>query len=207
MFETTANHFDRDLLLTETVSELCFYEHNVRYFDNDGFELTGLEQNYYERHHVVIDDMLNHPCDQQIWMIGGNDKFKLDHCLLLQRWKFDGAARQQIEQHRAKLPQLLKFLKIIPKWGLDFALDYYDGDTAIEVIHIENDYRSYEEAADAKVALELRILSTDWEDFTDSIIRQKDQWIGLSGFAQNDWKAVYWGLNKAEVTQKAYTGH
>lgn len=206
MFEITSNRFDQNLSLTENVSESCFYENNVKYFDNDGFELTGLEQAYYLQHGIVIDDILNHSCDQQVWLFGGNDNFKLDHCLLLQRWKFENEARQQIESHRENLPQLLKFLKIVPKWGIDFALDYYKDNTAIEVLHIECDYRSYEEAVESKQHIERQILDTDWVDFTNQILNKRDEWINLSGFAQNDWKAVYWGLNKAEITQKSYTG-
>lgn len=208
MLNLTANQFNKDLHLTHTISSACFHDRNVKYFDNDGFELTLLEQLYYDEHGIEIDThVLNHRADQRDWIIGGNNKFKIDHCLLLQRWDFQGEARHQLIDHKRHIPQLTKFLKIVPKWGIDFALDYYDDDAAVEVIHIECDYRSYDEAMEAKTNVERNILSTDWNDFTAEVIARRDEWINLSGFAQNDWKAVYWGLNKAEITQKAYTGH
>ena len=207
MFSITDSKFDQELQIHHTIPESSFTHDRVMYFDNDGFELTALEQIFYEGQGIPTNNILNHNCDQRVWIKGGNDEFKIDHCLLLQRWEFTGEARWQINEHKQKFPQLLKFLKIIPKWGLDFALDYYSDNDAVEVIHIENDYRSYEEACEAKRQIENQILNTDWDDFTRNIINQKEQWIGLTGFAQNDWKAVYWGMNKAEVTQKAYAGH
>ena len=208
MLSLTDNHFDTDLHLTHVVTPAYFHDRNVKYFDNDGFELTALEQLYYEQHGIDIDaHTLNHRADQRDWIVGGTNKFKIDHCLLLQRWDFQGDARDQLIEYKPYYPQLSKFLKIVPKWGIDFALDYYDGDTAIEVIHIENDYRTYDEAMDAKTNIEQRILDTDWDDFVSDIMKHKDEWVHLRGFAQNDWKAVYWGLQKAEITQKSYTGH
>lgn len=208
MLWITNNQFNTDLHLTRAVSDAYFQDRNVKYFDNDGFELTALEQLYYEQHGIDIDTYaLNHRADQRDWIVGGTDKFKVDHCLLLQRWDFQGEAREQLNYYKTYYPQLSKFLKIVPKWGIDFALDYYNGDMAIEVIHIETDYRTYDEAMEAKTLIERNIINTDWNDFVSKIIEQKEQWINLTGFAQNDWKAVYWGLNKAEVTQKAYTGH
>lgn len=206
MFRLADSSFNQNLIIDQPIDPPYLLPHNVMYFDNDGFELTALEELYYRHQGVNVNDILNHNCDQQVWLTGGNDNFKIDHCLLLQRWKFDGAARRQLNQYKSTLPQLSKFLKIVPKWGIDFDLDYYKDDIAIEVLHIECDYRSYEEAMEAKQHIEQKILNTDWEDFVNGIIRCKSQWIDLSGFAQNDWKAVYWGLSRAEVTQKAYTG-
>ena len=206
MFTVIKNKFDQHLQLQHSIAESYFSARNVMYFDNDGFELTLLERSFYEAHNISTENILNHECDQKEWITGGNDNFKIDHCLLLQRREFVDEARHQILRHQRKLPQLAKFLKIVPKWGIDFALDYYDDDNAVEVLHIENDYRSYDEAQQAKDEIEQRILNTDWHDFTNSIIQQKEQWINLKGFAQNDWKAVYWGLSRAEVTQKSYTG-
>lgn len=206
MFSVLPNTFVPALQLTHLISESSFTERNVRYFDNDGFELTGLETIYYEEHGIdfVHNGILNHKCDQRPWLTGHRGNFILDHSMILQRWEFTYEARNQLLQHKRRFPQLMKYLNIIPKWGIDFALEYYDNDEAIEIIHIENDYRSYQQAMEAKTTFEKKIMETDWVDFSDRVIKNKEKWTGLTGFAQNDWKAQYWGLPKAEIIEKAF---
>lgn len=206
MLQVTNNTFNKNLQLQHSVGESFFTKENVDFFDNDGFELTGLEVAYYEEHGIdyVHNGILNHRCDQRPWIQCNDNKFIVDHSMLLQRWEFTSTARYQISNNVRKFPQLTKYLNIVPKWGIDFALDYYNGDTAVEVLHIENDFRSYEQAIEAKSKIQDKILNTDWNDFTRSILSNKEQWSNLVGFAQNDWKAVYWGLTKAEITEKAY---
>lgn len=206
MFSVLSNSFDEHLQLVHTIDNLQLSEYNARYFDNDGFELTTVEFKYYERHGIdsIYNGILNHTCDQRPWIVCKDERFIVDHSIILQRWEFAGEARQQLIKHKTKIPQLTKFLNIIPKWGIDFALDYYDNEQAFEVLHVENDYRTYDDAMRAKQETEQRILNTDWNDFAASIVNHKDEWVGLTGFAQNDWKARYWGLPKAEVTEKAF---
>lgn len=204
MFSVTSSTFTEKLNLSKRVSNDVITEDYIRCFDNDGFELSYLEQEYYRENGVKLTNALNHNCDQQDWITGGNDKFKLDHCLLLQRWNFVGEAKAQLERHKSTFPQLNKYLQIVPKWGLDFALEYYDDNTWLEVIHIENDYRNLEVALRAKEILQNKLLSTDWDDFVKSLLNHRDEWQHLVGFAQNDWKATHWGLNRAEITEKVF---
>lgn len=204
MFTILPNTFNPNLQLIHTVPESFFNENHIRYFDNDGFQLSLLEQKYYEANGIVVADILNTASDSQQWLQCNHTKLHLDHSMVLQRWEFTEYARHQILHHRQRFPQLIKYLNIVPKWGLDFALEYYDNDTAIEVLHIESDYRSYSQAMEAKAFLEKRILETDWLDFTNRVIKNKEQWYGLTGFAQNDWKARFWGISKAETIEKAF---
>lgn len=204
MLSVTRCSFDEKLHLTKPTDVESFTEHNIQYFDNDGFELCGLEYEFYRSNNVELNNVLNHRCNQKVWFVCNDNCFKLDHSLILQRWDFQENARDQLDQFRNKFPQLNKYLKIVPKWGIDFALDYYYNDTFLEVIHVETDYRNYEEALEAKTFFESKILNTDWKDFVKSILSHEDQWNTLTGFQQNDWKAVHWGLQKAEITEKAY---
>lgn len=204
MIAVTDNQFDKELKLTRRVPGWYFTDNSVKYFDNDGFELTEIELLYYEMHGINVQKgILNHSCDQREWIIMDQGKLMIDHSMILQRWEFAGDAYEQIKSHTDKLPRAVKLLNIVPKWGLDFALDCYDNN-AFEVIHIEVDYRSYEQAQSAKIHLEKQILDTDWNDFAKQIYNKREEWAGLTGFAQNDWKAVYWGLRKAEVTEKSF---
>jgi hypothetical protein len=202
-FSIADNTFNRYLELQHPIDHLFFNNDNVSYFDQDGFELTVLERASYEINGVATTNILNHVGDQQPWIILKDHCFKIDHSAIMQRWQFVNQAQDQLHQYKNRLPQLKKFLNLQPKWGLDFDLEYYDHDCYIEVIHIEIDYRNYYEAVAVKSMLEERIKNTDWYDFVQNLLKHREQWAGLKGFAQNDWKARYWGLNRAEVTEKA----
>lgn len=205
MFTISDNKFDRYLELKQRVSNDVVTDDYIKYFDNDGFELSFLEQEYYRENKVGMNKILNHICDQREWISCKHDKLKVDHSMILQRWEFVQHARMQLEDKKTTFPQLNKYLRLKAKWGLDFALEYYDGDEALEVLHIETDYSNYYEAVGAKQIFEKKIQSTDWNDFVKSLIKNKLQWEGLQGMEQNDWKARHWGLNKAEKTLKAFS--
>lgn len=198
------NKFDFDLSIKKPIDVIKINDVNVIYFDNDGFELSKLEQEYYKENDIYLDDCLNHLGCQKQWIYCENNKFKVDHSLLLQRYYFTEEAKKQLENNKNRFPQLNKYLRLKPKWGLDFALEYYDSKYALEVLHIELDYNNYFLALEIKEKLERRILNTDWVDFTESLKCKRSQWEGLPGMEQNDWKARHWGLQKAEYTQKAF---
>lgn len=204
MLSVSSNGFNRYLEISSRVSNDVVTEDYVRFFDNDGFELSFLEQEYYRENKVNLSNVLNHVCDQREWFSCKDKNFKLDHSIILQRWCFVGEARDQLERKKSVLPQLNKYLSIVPKWGIDFALEYYEDDKSLEVLHIEMDYRNYYEAVVAKEKIESMIFNTDWKDFVNSLLKNKSQWEVLNGMAQNDWKAVHWGLNRAEKTFKAF---
>lgn len=205
MFTVSDNKFDHYLELKQRVSNDVITEEYIRYFDNDGFELSYLEQEYYRENKVPVSHILNHACDQREWLTCKHENFKVDHSMILQRWEFTREAREQLENKKIQFPQLNKYLKINSKWGIDFALEYYKDDIAIEVLHIELDYNNYYEAVGAKHFFEEKLISTDWEHFVRSLIKNKPQWEGLQGMEQNDWKATHWGLNRAEKTLKAFS--
>jgi len=204
MIKYVDNNFDFDLNIKQTIDSSLLNQRNVRYFDNDGFELSKLEQEYYKANNLHLDDCLNHISCQKEWLYCEDVNFKVDHSLLLQRYSFTTDARQQLEAYKNVFPELNKYLRLKPKWGLDFALEYYNNTDALEVLHIELDYNNYEQALKIKDLLENKILNTDWQDFVNSIKLKKDQWFSLPGMEQNDWKARHWGLKKAEFTQKAF---
>lgn len=204
MFKVSDNRFTRYLDLTKRVSNDVITPEYIKYFDNDGFELSFLEQEYYRENKVPLTHILNHAADQQDWITGGDENFSIDHCMLTQRWQFVGEAKDQLEEKKNLFPQLNKYLNLVPKWGLDFALEYYKDDIHIEVIHFEKDYRNFYEAVAAKERLEELVLSTDWDDFVFRLLKKKDVWEQFNGMSQNDWKATFWGMERAENTFKAF---
>lgn len=204
MMLASDNTFDRDLVLTERIN--CHITDDlVKYFDNDGFELTILEQNYYRANGITLSNIQNHTGDQREWFVFDNDVLRIDHSTILHRRSFDGEARAQIEAHVDKIPQLHKLLNLKPKWGLDFALEYYGEGKFIEVLHFEMDYRSYDDAMLAKRWFENKITNTDWNSFVSFLKGSEHEWTYLRGMEQNDWKARAWGLFKAEETYKTWS--
>lgn len=205
MLKDLGYSFDQTLSCTHPLNFDFFRDETVSCFDNDGFELSLLEQFYYKRNDFPLYNFLNHTCFQVKWFNMNDDNFVLDHSLMLERKSFSGEAKKQIQHYSKKFPQLLKYLKLKPKWGIDFALEYYKDDTYIEVLHIEYDYNDYDEAVKAKDNFQSKLLETDWNDFLTSLIRKKEEWANLQGFEQNDYKARYWGLPKAEITLKSFS--
>lgn len=201
---TNNNWNDSNLELVKPVEDFKINDKTVMFFDNDGFELSVLEQEYYLENDIFLNPILNHSCDQREWVRCNDKNFKIDHSILLQRWKFAKEAKKQLKNKINAFPQLNKYLKLQNKWGLDFALEYYDQENSLEVLHIETDYKNYEEALQGKEIFEKKLLATDWHDFVKSLIKNKHKWESLQGMDQNDWKAVHWGLKKAEITHKVF---
>jgi hypothetical protein len=204
MILVSDNTFDNNLVLMKRVN-YNISDHHVNYFDNDGFELTILEQNYYKANGIELSNIQNHAGDQRVWFTCSDEKFRIDHSTLLHRRSFDGDARSQLEAQVDEIPQLHKLLNLKPKWGLDFALEYYGEGRFIEVLHFEMDYRSYDDAIMAKAWFENKILSTNWNSFVEFLKQTEHEWKYLRGMEQNDWKARQWGLFKAEETYKTWS--
>ena len=204
MLRVSDNKFLPDLHIKRKTNPLSFYKENLQYFDNDGFELSGLEISYYKDNNIDLSNCLNHSADQREWFICDDKRFKIDHSILLHRWDFVDYAREQLMDFSNQFPQCNKYIKLKCKWGFDFSLEYYEQDLVLEVLHIENDFKSYELALEAKQFAETKILNTDWNDFVSNLKRKKNEWEYLPAMAQNDWKASFWGMKKAETTYKAF---
>ena len=150
-------------------------------FDKDGYEIpTPLEHMHYEINGVTLNrDIQFHIAPVQEWykdLDDAEEGLVLDHCMLLTRYAFAGEARKQIEEVSKQRPILQKLLNIKPKWGVDFSLDYVTHDVVMEVIHIEQDFDTIEEAQEARMKLENIIENTDWEDGARQLIKRKSEW-------------------------------
>jgi hypothetical protein len=160
---------------------------------------------FYKAKNYPLNKFLRIECFQQPYIeldFNGSGLY-LEHSMLQHRCDFTGAAKRQMIAH---LPdnQLLHYpLSCKRKWGYDFALDMINSNGVMEVLHLEIDTYNYDEACESKEAFEQFVLETDWEDAAKQIWAHKDYWIHLEGFAQNDWKARYFGFTKAERTQKS----
>ena len=203
MLHITENTFPKTAEIECTIPKNSFSMESIRHFDNDGFQLNRLEQLYYRRARIKISECLGVMSAQQPWFTSTDAKLLIDHSFIVTRYEYVKDAKQQLYALTDLFPYLRKYTLLKPKWGIDFALEYA-GKEYIEVVHIERDYRSYREAADAKAITEEFISKQDWKDIAERLIACRDQWMPLQGLARNDWKANYLGFDRAESTLKAF---
>jgi hypothetical protein len=178
-------------------------------FDKDGYEVpTPLEHLHYEANDVELNrEIQYHIAPVQEWYTDieqSEHGLVLDHCMLLTRYAFEGAAREQIKEVCANRPILQKLLNIKPKWGIDFSLDFVTHDIVMEVIHIEQDFTTVEDALDAKERLENIIDNTDWYDGAMQLYQRKEEWINLSSDDHSDYKAQFFGWERAFDNKKVF---
>lgn len=182
-------------------------EEDFYYYDKDGFELNKAEQKFYRAMNYPIDaPILNHCCWQQPWfeLEKDIDDLLLDHCLFLCRCNYEQAAAEQLTKLKPTIREVDYLLKTKRKWGFDFALDAVnqDGDL-FEVLHIEYDNFDFDVFSTKMVHFEWIVRHTDWRDVARRVWENKDDWLHLKGFGQNDWKANYvLGWRRAEYTEK-----
>lgn len=178
-------------------------------FDKDGYEVPALlERAYYTAQNVKLNHEIQyHIAPVEPWYIDTEDsehELVLDHCMLLTRYAFKGAARHQLELAVDNRPIIQKLLNIRPKYGIDFSLDYVTRNIVMEVIHIEQDFTSLDEANEAKERLESIIDNTDWLDGAHQLIKRKAEWENLSSDDHSDYKAQYFGWHRAFDNKKVF---
>lgn len=170
----------------------------VNFFDKDGYELTRLEQLYYQAQgYPITNYTAGHPGFFQPWITVEHDRLSVDHSCAMYRCDFRNDARAQICQHQTHNYRLGWLLTSRQKWGLDVDIDYCDPNFSVEIIHLEWDAPSAELIEEHRVRAENIILNTDWVDAAHKIWHMRDQWQNLTGwYAQAHWKAKYFGLER-----------
>lgn len=203
MFRKLETTIDSNIVCLNSVDNLDPMD--FKYFDKDGFELNLAEQKYYNSMGYPVDyTILNHCCWQEPWFELINDKLILDHCMLLARCGYAGAAREQLLSLQESIPYANLLLNVKPKWGYDFALDAIAADgTVYEVLHIEVDDNIYTRFEERLSIIESIIQKTDWHEAADYVWNKRAEWQHLQGFEQNNWKSkCLLGWNKAELIEK-----
>ena len=195
--------------LTKPIERLKVETLSFKDFDKDGYEVpTPLEWLHYETNGVELNREIQfHIAPVQEWYTDTENSehgLVLDHCMLLTRYAFAGEARAQIQEVCQNRPILQKLLNIKPKWGIDFSLDFVTHNIVMEVIHIEQDFDNIEEAQEAKERLEQIIDSTDWYDGAMRLYQRKDEWENLSSDDHSDYKAQFFGWERAFDNKKVF---
>lgn len=206
--EISSNQFNPDPVITVAPPDAEIIASSMKFFDKDGYELNETEKIYHIYNHVNLDEKhLYHTANHVTWIIDTDRSQKncvLDHSMIVQRWHYQSSARDQISRLCRHKPLLNKLLNVRQKWGIDFSLDYvYDGG-CFEIFHIEADYTDYVQAEDYKCAAEDLILKTDWEHGAKKLLERKSEWEDLCSDDQADWKAKYFGWDRAFNNRKVF---
>lgn len=195
--------------LTTPIAQLDAETLPLRDFDKDGYEVPApLELAYYRANNVIMNTEIQyHIAPVQSWyedMSLSENGLVLDHCMILTRYAFAGEAREQLEQVSKNRPIVNKLLSIKPKYGIDFSLDYVTHNIIMEVIHIEQDFTSLEEANESKERLEYIIETTDWYQGVVDLQKRKSEWEHLSSDDHSDYKAQFFGWERAFDNKKVF---
>ncbi len=174
---------------------------SVELFDQNGYDLTRLEQMYAVANGYDLTTHRNkdHITLRQDWFIDKNhtDGPHINHAYMFERKGFKGDALEQLKAWGTNNSHMHKLVAMKPKWGLDFSIDYCDIDgNVFEVLHWEFDGFEYDEIANKKIVMDDFLLKQDWDHAASQILKHKNDWHHLGFFEQSEWKTKYFGIDK-----------
>ena len=185
-------------------------------FEQNGYEMTELEQWYAKEARIEMQKHYSsQTCLKKEWMtqdvysyyVGSSALYTsndtglyegahLNHCLLFERRGFSGEALEQLKAFATKNTLIYKLIKMKPKWGFDFSMDYADREgNVLEVLHYEYDGFDYDDIKEKQEKHERIFLSIDWNNAAKKLIHHRDEWSSLEFFEQSAWKCKYFGLD------------
>ena len=192
-----------------TAIDIGFIPHaeHLANFDQNGYDLTSLEQMYAEVNSGYIGNTRWRESLKQPWFIDEEQSVKgvhLNHADLYERKGYHGYALEQLMAHAEGLPLIYKITQMRPKWGIDISIDYVDYPHVFEVFHFEWDDFDYETVAAKQEKIEKIVLNTDWTDAANQLIKRKDEWHHLDFFAQSKWKSDFFGVEPEQFKMVAW---
>ncbi len=202
MITLSSNRFDPEGYWDKPIGKLVFIPlaEDVSLFDQNGYDLTMLEQHFASTNNVKIQTHRAHRyAIKQDWFTQEHrvEGAVLNHSLLFERKAYTGEALDQLKHWAKNCPLIYKIISMRPKWGLDFSMDYVDREgNAFEVLHWEWDSFDYEEIEAVRKEIEPILLGISWQDAAQDLLKYKSQWHHLDFFDQSDWKCDFFGVPK-----------
>jgi len=182
--------------------------HHLELFDQNGYDLTELEKLYAEVNLTTTRSHRGHRTAVKRTWFDQADKIEgaiLNHSLLFERKGYQGDALGQLRQWSRYFPRIWQLIRLRPKWGLDFSMDYADRHgNCFELLHWEYDGFEYDELLGVKETVEPILKSIDWELAAHSLLSKKDEWHHLDFFAQSEYKCKYFGIVKERFKMVAW---
>ena len=199
----TDNQFDPNPYWCERLKSVfaCPPKETVALFDQNGYDLTRLEQLYAVANGANTTTHRNseHLTLRQTWFEDDSPEHgaHINHAFMFERKGYSGEALQQLNTWAGYRPQFHKLTAMRPKWGLDFSIDYADREgNVFELLHWEYDGFEHDEIADKKAKMEEFLLKQDWPDRARVMLERKEEWHSLGFFEQSEWKTRFFGIDK-----------
>ena len=199
----TDNQFDPNPYWCERLKSVfaCPPKETVALFDQNGYDLTRLEQLYAVANGANTTRHRNseHITLRQTWFEDDSPESgpHINHAFMFERKGYSGEALQQLTTWAGYRPQFHKLTAMRPKWGLDFSIDYADREgNVFELLHWEYDGFEHDEIADKKAKMEEFLLKQDWPDRARVMLERKEEWHSLGFFEQSEWKTRFFGIDK-----------
>lgn len=196
----TTNKLTPEPYLRLSVSDYIPKPSHVDLFDQNGYDLTFLEQQFVEANDLMF--LSHRPHRQAIKYEWFTEEQKtegahINHALLFERKGYEDEALNQLMKWSKYMPLFYKVAKIRPKWGIDFSVDYCDKQgNVFEVLHYEYDGFEYNEIIERKEEYEQLFLEIDWDYAAKQLLKRKDEWFNLSFFEQSDYKCNFFNIDK-----------
>lgn len=178
----------------------------MKYFDQNGYDLTPLEQEYAKVNNTHFENVRWRNAIKRDWFtsdaVGG---VHLNHADLYERKGYHGYALEQISGYAEGIPAVYKLMHMKPKWGIDISIDYVDQGKAFEVFHYEWDDFDYARVAEKQAHLEELVLNTDWEHLATVFWDSRTEWMHLDFDGQSRYKTNYLGIEPERFKLVAWT--
>jgi len=170
---------------------------SLELFDQNGYRLTPLEQQYSLVNSQLYVFHRDEKSIRKIWIEDKNNTTgpHLNHAFLFERKGYEGEALEQLKRFAQTNHLLNKLVNYKGKWGIDLSVDYVDkAGNSMELLHFEYDGYELEEILKMKAIVESKITKVDWDLVAQNMLRRKNEWIDLEFFQQSKWKTDYFGL-------------
>ena len=177
----TDNQFDPNPHWCERIKSVfaCPPKETVEFFDQNGYDLTKLEQLYAVANGANTTRHRNseHITLRQTWFTDDSPESgpHINHAVMFERKGYSGDALQQLQAWASYRPQFHKLTAMRPKWGLDFSIDHADREgNVFELLHWEYDGFDYNEVADKKEIMDEFLQNQDWDERARTMLKRKD---------------------------------
>lgn len=182
--------------------------HHLELFDQNGYDLTELEKLFAKENLTEYTTHRAHRwAIKQPWF-DQSDKIEgaiLNHSLLFERKGYSGEALSQLKMWTKYFPRIWQLISLRPKWGMDFSMDYADVyGNVFEILHWEYDGFDYHELLEIKDHIQTILISINWNDAAQQLIKRKDEWHHLDFFAQSEYKCKYFGIMRERFKMVAW---
>ena len=199
-FKISQNKFNQQRTWGVAVeTQVCPHPRMLDRFDQSGYDLCMLEQEYAKVNIGEHNYMRYKACIKQDWLEEQTefDNVHINHADLYERKGYHGYALEQLSHWAPGNPLLWKMIKYKGKWGIDISLDYADKEgNVFELFHFEWDDHNIWTVEEMKYHIEEILQENDWDHIGKVKLSKKHEWQDLDFVGQSEWTTNFLGLPK-----------